>query len=138
MSTSDLQLLIPDFNLSDILPEGKLSVYNPEFIKEVSKIWQETDIETLKTYAIMKVLQDSAPYLHDEAYNAHFQLFGVKMSGQISPKPRWKRVQSSVDSQVGEILGKSYVDKYSSGALYGRGGNAIWRTGYMADSGFFG
>ena len=60
------------------------------------------------------------------------------MSGQISPKPRWKRVQSSVDSQVGEILGKSYVDKYSSGALYGRGGNAIWRTGYMADSGFFG
>jgi len=112
MSTSDLQLLIPDFKLSEILPEGKLSVYNPEFIKEVSKIWQETDIETLKTYAIMKVLQDSAPYLHDEAYNAHFQLFGVKMSGQISPKPRWKRVQSSVDSQVGEILGKSYVDKY--------------------------
>ena len=30
------------------------------------------------------------------------------------------------------------INKYSSGALYGGGGNAIWRTGYMADSGFFG
>lgn len=92
--------------------EDSLIVGMPDFFKTVSKELTATSIETWKTYLKFHVVNDMAPYLSSKFDEARFDFYGKSVRGLQEQKPRWKRVLYVVDGGIGELLGKTYVDKH--------------------------
>lgn len=92
--------------------EDSLIVGMPAFMTEVSKLIKNTPVDVWKTYLKFHVVNDMAPYLSSDFDNARFAFYGTAVSGLQEQKPRWKRVLRVVDGSVGELLGKTYVDKH--------------------------
>lgn len=92
--------------------EDSLIVGMPQFMTEVSKQIKATPVDVWKNYLKFHVVNDMAPYLSSNIDNARFEFYGKAVAGQKEQKPRWKRVLQVVDGSIGELLGKTYVDKY--------------------------
>lgn len=102
--------------LADMKIKGEDSVIvaTPAFMTEVSKLVQSVPVATWKTYLKFHVVNDMAPYLATNINDANFEFYGKAVSGLEAQKPRWKRVLRVIDGGIGELLGKTYVDKHFS------------------------
>lgn len=83
----------------------------PEPIKEVEKILNDTPVESLKAYAESKVLSSAAGRLDDKFRATSFK-FSSAITGTKQDRPRWKRGVGLVSGVLGEAIGKLYVEKY--------------------------
>lgn len=92
-------------------PFAEVDLAQPEPIKEVEKILEETSLDDLKTYAEAKVISSATNSLSDEFRAASFK-FSQTLSGVKQDRPRWKRAVGVVSSVLGEAIGKLYVEKY--------------------------
>ena len=90
----------------------ELNVAQPEPIREVARIWNNSPLEAQKAYLQWKVIDAAAPYLGDEFVAEHFEFTGKVLSGVKEMKPRWKRAVATVDGAMGEAVGQMYVEKY--------------------------
>ncbi len=90
----------------------ELNVAQPEPIREVARIWNNSPLEAQKAYLQWKVINAAAPYLSDEFVAEHFEFNGKVLSGVKEMKPRWKRAVATVDGAMGEAVGQMYVEKY--------------------------
>ena len=88
------------------------NIAQPKYFEEVNKVLADADIETLKAYFAWQQITSAANYLSDDFVNAEFDFFGKLMSGREEIRPRWKRVTSTVEGAMGEVLGQLYVEKY--------------------------
>lgn len=92
-------------------PFAEVDLGQPEPIKEVEKILEETSLDDLKTYAEAKVISSATNSLSDEFRAASFK-FSQTLSGVKQDRPRWKRAVGVVSGVLGEAIGKLYVEKY--------------------------
>ena len=92
-------------------PFAEVDLAQPEPIKEVEKILEETSLDDLKTYAEAKVISSATNSLSDEFRAASFK-FNQTLSGVKQDRPRWKRAVGIVSGVLGEAIGKLYVEKY--------------------------
>ncbi len=76
------------------------------------KLLTETQLPVLKAYMAKSFLSSNAAVLTSELDAANFAFFGTKLSGQEEQQPRWKRAISATQGQLGEVLGKTYVERY--------------------------
>lgn len=90
----------------------ELVVGQPAFVKGADKILSEMTANELRAYMEWDVILSAASYLSDDVIAANFDFFGKTMSGRKEDHPRWKRATSQVESQMGEALGKMYVERY--------------------------
>ena len=90
---------------------AEVDLGQPEPIKEVEKILEETSLDDLKTYAEAKIISGASGYLSDDFRTASFK-FSQTLSGVKQDRPRWKRAVSLVSGVMGEAIGKLYVEKY--------------------------
>jgi putative endopeptidase len=71
--------------------------------------------ETLRAYlryALLTAFARNLPHAFDAE---NFAFYGTVLNGQPEPRARFKRCSSAVDSELGEALGKVYVDRYFAG-----------------------
>ena len=95
------------------VPELKeLNVGQPEFMKEVSAIIKDTNLEAIKAYLAWNVINEAASYLNDQAAEENFAFYGKALSGREEMQPRWKRVVNTTNGSLGEAVGQMYVKKY--------------------------
>ena len=92
-------------------PFAEVDLAQPEPIKEVEKILEETSLDDLKIYAEAKVISSATNSLSDEFRAASFK-FNQTLSGVKQDRPRWKRAVGVVSGVLGEAIGKLYVEKY--------------------------
>lgn len=92
-------------------PFAEVDLGQPEPIKEVEKILEETSLDDLKTYAEAKIISGASGYLSDDFRTASFK-FNQTLSGVKQDRPRWKRAVGVVSGVLGEAIGKLYVEKY--------------------------
>ena len=90
-----------DFNVSQI-----------KYFTKLSEVLKNTDINTLKNYLKWNLLVASASYLSSPFVNEKFEFYSKHLYGLQVLQPRWKRVLSVANNQIGEILGQVYVEKY--------------------------
>ena len=90
----------------------ELDLGQPDFIKEVETIINETPIEDQIAYLQWNLINSASSYLSDDFVNQDFDFYGKTMSGKKELQPRWKRAVSSVNGSLGEAVGQMYVEKY--------------------------
>src|SRR5450432_544691 len=86
-------------------------VGQPVFYRELNSILNSTSMETLKNYLRFHVVFDDAGYLSHDFVDAKFKLTQL-LNGQKIMNERWKRMTNLVDQQLGDNLGRMYVQKY--------------------------
>jgi putative endopeptidase len=116
-SFADLQKLTPHFPWpayyrSADLKAGDVNVAEPKFLGEFDRQLAATPIADWKTYLEWHLLHSAAPSLSDAFVREDFSFNGAYLSGAKEMKPRWKRCVESTDRQLGEALGRKYVEKY--------------------------
>ena len=79
---------------------------------KIAAIYANTPIETLKAWSAFNLADQAAPYLSKEFDQANYEFRSKTLSGQPLQQPRWKRGVNAVDNNIGEALGKLYVQAY--------------------------
>lgn len=128
MTIEDFESNYPAIKLSaymgkldvDISCFKELVVGQPEFVRGANKIVESMTTDELKAYMEWDVILSAVDYLSDDVIAANFDFFGKTMSGRKENYPRWKRATNQVESQMGEALGKMYVERYFPAAAKAR------------------
>jgi len=72
----------------------------------------ETPVETLQAWMIKEFLSGNAAVLPARFDAASFEFFGKTLRGTPEQRPRWKRAIGEAEGLLGELIGKSYVERY--------------------------
>jgi putative endopeptidase len=117
MSRDDVKKLMPNFNMSQFLeraeaaPGTDANVTEPEFLKAVDRLIAATPLPELKEYMRWRVVHGNAPMLSKPFVDENFAFYGKTLTGAQEQTPRWKRCVEATDGDLGEALGKVYVDR---------------------------
>jgi putative endopeptidase len=120
-SLADLSKTTPGMDWKALLATMKVNqgdsilVNNPSFIKTVNSLFSAVPLDTWKAYLQWAVIKTYAPYLSNDFVTRNFK-FNQVLSGQKEITPRWQRMTSLVDNNLGELLGQLYVQKYFNDA----------------------
>jgi putative endopeptidase len=87
-------------------------VRQPEFFAAVGRLLQEKPLADWKVYLRWRVLADAAPGLSAAFENESFHFNSTVLSGVPSMEPRWQRTVRVLDSEIGQAVGRLYVDRY--------------------------
>lgn len=117
MPMSEVRKLVPSFNMSAYLESAEApraddaNVTETEYMKGVEQVLSTTPIADLKMYMRWQVLNGNAQMLATPFEDENFAFYGRTLTGAKEQRPRWKRCVDAVDSDLGEALGKAYVDR---------------------------
>jgi len=87
-------------------------VSQPDFLKAANHAVDSIPLENWKAYLKWRLLDSYAPNLSAEYVNANFNFYGKQLSGRKENKPRWERAMSMVNGNLGQLLGKAFVDRH--------------------------
>jgi putative endopeptidase len=117
MSFAELTRLAPAFDWNAYfadagIPRADLNVTEPKFLAEVDRQLRQTPLADWRTYLKWQFLHASADALSAPIVAENFGFYGAYLAGARELKPRWKRCAEATDQQLGDALGKKYVEKY--------------------------
>ncbi|MCC6070611.1 M13 family metallopeptidase [Massilia sp. GCM10020059] len=87
-------------------------VNQPSYLKGFNDILARTDLATLKSYFEYQLLRSYSEYLSKPFVDADFAFYGTTLTGVTENRPRWKIGVSTVESALGEAVGKLYVSQH--------------------------
>jgi len=87
------------------------NVTEPGFYKQLAQELASQDLAHWKTYLRWHLVHSKAPYLSSRFVNENFAFYGKTLRGIDELEPRWKRCVRYVDRDLGEALGKVFVEK---------------------------
>ncbi len=87
-------------------------VRQPSYFTALGGIIDDVRVRDWKSYFTFKMLDTAAPYLTEDLVEANFDFHGRTISGTEENQPRWKRAIQATDQQIGEAVGKIYVDRH--------------------------
>jgi len=116
MTLAQLKAYAPQFGWDAYLGEAKVMsphmlVADNTAIKAMARLYAATPLQTLKTWEKFKVADQASNYLSKRFVDSKFE-FTKTLSGAKELRPRWRRGIGEVDGRLGELLGKTYVDRY--------------------------
>jgi putative endopeptidase len=115
---AQLPTLAPGFNWNAFLVGAELSAAKRVIVSEntafpkIAAIYAKADVETLKAWLAFTTVDQAAGYLSKDFDQAKFDFRSKTLSGTPAQQPRWKRGVNLVDGNLGEVVGKLYVDAY--------------------------
>lgn len=122
----DLAAKTPSFNwpttltkLGVSIPQDSVLVNSPKFIATADSLLNHLPISDWQAYLQWAVLRSSAPFLSKPFVDANFA-YAQTMSGQKVQTPRWQRMSTLTDQNIGDLLGQLYVEKHFKPAAKAR------------------
>ncbi|QCR21490.1 M13 family metallopeptidase [Pontibacter sp. SGAir0037] len=119
-ATKDLKTLMPDFEWSTLLKnvgaqnQDSIVITQVAYIKDLNNIIKSTPLDTWKTYLKWSVLTGSATALTSELDKENFEFYSKTLYGTQEQQPQWRRAVDVVNNNLGEMVGKVYVEKHFS------------------------
>lgn len=117
MSNRQLAALNANFNWN-IYFEGvgapnfdSLNVVEPDFVKQMQAVLDGHSLDDWRTYLRWHVVLASAPVLPSAFVNENFDFFSKTLVATKELRPRWKRCVGYADDDLGEVIGKIYVQQ---------------------------
>ena len=117
LTPTELQKLTPTFHWRQYLnglggPESPtINVTEPAFFRELEAQLRSRTLADWKAYLRWHTVHDAAPYLSSPFVRANFDFNGKYLRGIEQIPPRWKRCIQYVDRDLGEALGRVFVEK---------------------------
>lgn len=117
LTIADLQDLAPSIDWAATMQglgmfTDEFIINQPSYFEEFGNIWSEVRLAQWKHYTSFKLINAFASFLSQDFVDAEFAFEGGVLSGLEENRPRWKRGVDAVDSALGEIVGKLYVERY--------------------------
>jgi putative endopeptidase len=117
MKVAALQQIGPNFTFTSYFAAtgapkfDSLNVGNPDFFKAVNAQIESVQLADWKTYLRWKTLRATANELSSAFVDENFNFNGMYMGGAKELEARWKRCTRATDADLGEALGRLYVEK---------------------------
>ena len=118
VTVADLPKQFPGFDWSAWTTELGVSgipavvVNQPSYLKALAAIVNDVPVDAWKPYLKASLLNGFAPYLHKPVVDAEFGFYNTTLRGVKEQQPRWKRAVNTLNGNMGEMLGKLYVEKH--------------------------
>lgn len=93
---------------------GEVVVSQLDFMKAASKMLENVSLEDWKSYLKWKLLDAFANELSSDFVDQNFDFYSRTLSGRQEMKPRWERSLNKVNGNIGQLLGKAFVERHFS------------------------
>jgi putative endopeptidase len=118
-SVADLDKQMPVFGWKSTLSTmgivtDSVNLMQPAFYKKLNSLLKTGGMGSWKAYLQFHIADANVMTLSSDFYLANFDYNGKALGGQQEMKPRWDRIITSVDANLGEGLGEVYVNLYFS------------------------
>jgi len=117
MSLDELVRIAPGFDwpgyleARGVVPGDRLNVTEPLFAAAIARIVREEPLESLRAYLRWSYLRSHAEMLPAAFVDEHFAFNDQYLLGVGMQPPRWRRCIEDLDADIGEALGKVFVQK---------------------------
>jgi putative endopeptidase len=89
-----------------------LVLYTRDYLAALDAILTGTQLETWKAYLAWKTLNANAALLTSDLDALNFEFYGRVLSGTAAQRPLWRRGINVVNSALGELVGRAYVEEH--------------------------
>jgi len=86
--------------------------WQPDAIIKLSALVASQPLQTWKDFLAFHALNHHAALLPKAYADLNFGFYGTALSGTPQQRDRWKRALGAVNNDLGDAVGKRYVDKY--------------------------
>ncbi|MEN9864651.1 MAG: hypothetical protein RL748_241, partial [Pseudomonadota bacterium] len=121
VALKELDALTPGYQWQGFLQESGIGgkteyviVSQPSYLKGFAKLVQQVPLADWKAYFELRVMFEFAELLPQAYVDADFAFRGQVLSGAKENRPRWKRGVALVNTELGESIGKIYVEQHFS------------------------
>jgi len=120
MAVGEVRELTPIFDWTVYLRDlqapsfDDMNVVEPEFMKTVNEILTTAPLRDLRAYMRWHLLNGSAEFLPKAFVDENFAFTRI-LTGAKQLQPRWKRCVQYTDSDLGEVIGKVFVERAFGG-----------------------
>uniref|UniRef100_A0A7S1XBH6 Peptidase M13 n=1 Tax=Compsopogon caeruleus TaxID=31354 RepID=A0A7S1XBH6_9RHOD len=90
----------------------QFNVTHIPFFETMSIMCADLPLGDWKLYTTWHILRSLSKYLPSAFEEANFRFYGTAINGETQMKPRWKRIITTLNNSVGELLGQAYCEKY--------------------------
>lgn len=114
----ELKNLLGDYDIDRYLEKlsigniERVNIRQPKFFENLGKIMNTLSIDDWKTYFEWNLINTNASALSSDFVNQNFAFYSTKLSGVDKMRPRWKRIIASTNSNLGDPVGKMYVERF--------------------------
>jgi putative endopeptidase len=121
MTLPEYQKLAPGFDWLAFFegmnaPVQKLDISQPTFIRGIAQLVKTVPIADWRVYFKFQLLDDYAPALSAQFADLEFDFHQRTLNGVPEPRPRWRRAVDSMDGNMGELVGKMFVESHFGAA----------------------
>ena len=123
MTVAELQQLTPAINWNKYLKGVGISkvdtliVSQPKYMTALQGLLKENKVEDWKAYMKWTLLNKNSGYLSTDIETADWEFYSKTLKGAIKEESRDKNALQTVNGNIGEALGKLYVEqKFPAGA----------------------
>ena len=115
MTLAGLDSLTPDVNWQpffesiDLPKPGAMNIAQPAFFTALNHDFTSIPLADWKSYLRASLVDSESPLLSNAFVTENFHFYGTILQGIPENQPRWKRVLSVMDRQIGQALGQLYV-----------------------------
>ncbi len=100
------------FKAGGIGDAKKIYAWQPDAISKLSALVASQPLQTWKNFLSFHALNHNASLLPKAYADLYFGFYGTALSGIPQQRERWKRGLGAVNNDLGDAVGKRYVDKY--------------------------
>jgi putative endopeptidase len=117
MTVAELKQLAPAFDWDTYFAATgapaftRLNLRSRPFFQDGNAVVQDTEVADWKTYLRWHVARRAAPYLGSAFVQEDFRFNRQYLNGAKEIEPRWKRCVQLTDRDLGDALGRIYVDR---------------------------
>lgn len=118
LSSSEFTKLVSEFQVERYmtgigvaLPDHVL-VGQPSYLAGFNDLFRQVDLVSWQEYLRARVLSSYANYLPKAFVDEHFAFYSQFLYGREQQQPRWRKAVTSINGNLGELLGQLYVAKH--------------------------
>jgi putative endopeptidase len=93
-------------------PAQRLEISQPSFIKGIAQLVKTVPMSDWRVYLKFQLLDDYAPALSAQFADLEFDFHEKTLNGVPEQRPRWRRAVDSMDSNMGELIGRMFVEAH--------------------------
>jgi len=120
LSREELKSLATNINFESYFENIGLMAVNDvvvsqlDFMKGTNQMLQEVPLDDWKLYLKWRLLDAFANELSSDFVDQNFDFYSRTLSGRKEMKPRWERALNKVNGNIGQLLGKAFVERHFS------------------------